>query len=578
MEQPLITCPRCSAQARDNARFCPACGNPLQVRPPPAPTLQNDASRRPLPKMLGPYQVRGVWENDAVTRTLTNNHSTDTFLALPLLQPLSEERVRELVSLVPAEDAEIQKSFARVVEQIHDKRGHYYLIVLAPRGRRLDSLPIPIAGERALEIFFQMQDILRHMQSGGLVTALPPPPQEKLLKNLPFAQWLGKMSDEVYVRFQRESLERFRRCFALEGDTVQLFDYTGWEPGPPETKERLARIQRDQILAVRTMHWLYANASLGRNFNLIKTRGGDASQIILDAFANLTNSPQQTGELLFSKTKKLHDTRRQGTLTRSLSPMGGGGQPTAKLVFQLDAAGLTDAGKTREHNEDSILFLPFGNAAGLYVVADGLGGHADGQMASETVVKSVEQSARAVWEHISQADGATIQETLKQWILTANQRVLEAAYARGSNMGSTITAALIVNNTAFIANVGDSRTYLVRNKELAPITRDHSLVASLVAANLLNEDEIYTHPQRNQIFRSLGAEVQVNVDVFEQALIPHDKLLLCSDGLWEMIRKPQLESLVNEPNTPSSLCQKLVAIANNNGGEDNISVIVICVE
>lgn len=573
MEQSLITCPRCGTRARANSRFCPSCGASFQVRPPPSPPPAN-TSTRPLPKMLGAYQVRGVWENDEVIPLLTRSDTKAEYLALPLLEPLPDARLHELVALASSDNIETRTLFARVVEQIQAKR-KTFLIVTAPRGQRLDSLPIPISGDRALELFFQIQEILHHLQSAGLVTALPPPPIEgKFWKNLPLAQLLGKMSDEVYVNFQGKSLEQFRRCFAFHDSTIQLFDYTGWEPMPREPKERLARIQRDQILAARTMHWLYAGMSLGRKIDEIKASGGDARQIIMEALSNLTGSPEQTGELVFRKTQKLHDKQRLGTQTRPLNASPSG-PPTKKLFMKLSAGGVTDKGDTRGHNEDSILLFPVGETAGLFVVADGLGGHADGQLASDIVVKSMEQAARAEWQQTQNADSPTIQATFKKWIQLANQRVLDTGYARGSNMGSTITAALILNDTAYIANVGDSRTYLVRNKELIPITRDHSLVASLVAANLLGEDEVYTHPQRNQIFRSLGSDAKVEVDVFEQPLAPHDLLLLCSDGLWEMVRKPQLEMLVNEANDPSHLCKTLVALANKNGGEDNISVIVI---
>ncbi len=576
MEQSLTTCPRCKTPIRADAHFCPYCGASLQVLPPPSPSPKGAPATRSLPKLLGAYQVRSVWDNESVIRSLTRGNNSETYLALPLLEPLPDARVRGLVALTSAPDVESQDCFARVVEQVREKQKHF-LIVAAPRGQRLESLLVPIPGDRALELFFQIQDILHRLQSAGFVTALPPP-QGKSWRNLPFFQLLDKMSDEVYVRFQRESLQRFRRCFAIHENQIQLFDYTGWEPMPHELKERLARIQRDQILAVRTMHWLYARTSLGRKFNEIKASSGDASQIILEAFSNLTNSPAQTGELVFSRTAKLHETRRLGTTTRPLNaPVGGA--LTAKLGnLKIHAAGLTDKGDTRSHNEDSILTLVLSETAGLFVVADGLGGHADGQLASEVVVKSMEQFARAEWQQLQQADGATIHSTLKRWVLQANQRVLDTAYARGSNMGSTLTAALILNGIAYIANVGDSRTYLARDKQLVPITRDHSLVASLIAANLLNEEEIYTHPQRNQIFRSLGADAKVEADIFEQLLMPNDKLLLCSDGLWEMIRKPQLETLVSDTNDPKQLCKTLVAIANKNGGEDNISIVVIRAE
>jgi protein phosphatase len=146
--------------------------------------------------------------------------------------------------------------------------------------------------------------------------------------------------------------------------------------------------------------------------------------------------------------------------------------------------------------------------------------------------------------------------------------------ARG--LGSTVTAVLIQNNNAYIANVGDSRTYLLRGKKLAPVTRDHSLVARLVESNQIEADEIYTHPQRNLIYRSLGAgHKTVEVDIFHETLKPNDVLLLCSDGLWEMVHTPDLLRLLSEESSPQKICDQLIDLANANGGEDNITAVVV---
>jgi protein phosphatase len=148
------------------------------------------------------------------------------------------------------------------------------------------------------------------------------------------------------------------------------------------------------------------------------------------------------------------------------------------------------------------------------------------------------------------------------------------ADARG--LGSTVTAALVVDGQAYIANVGDSRTYLLRDGTLQRVTRDHSLVERLVEAHQIEPEEVYDHPNRNLIYRSLGAgRADVEVDIFTETLRAGDALLLCSDGLWEMVHDPEMERTIKEVRAPAAACDRLIALANENGGEDNITVVLV---
>jgi serine/threonine protein phosphatase PrpC len=146
--------------------------------------------------------------------------------------------------------------------------------------------------------------------------------------------------------------------------------------------------------------------------------------------------------------------------------------------------------------------------------------------------------------------------------------------ARG--LGSTVTVALIVDGRAYIANVGDSRTYLLREGTLSRVTRDHSLVERLVEAGQIEPDEVYDHPNRNLIYRSLGADkADVEVDIFTEPLRAGDVLLLCSDGLWEMVRDGALASILSETTDLTEACDTLIQRANENGGEDNITAVLV---
>ena len=123
--------------------------------------------------------------------------------------------------------------------------------------------------------------------------------------------------------------------------------------------------------------------------------------------------------------------------------------------------------------------------------------------------------------------------------------------------------------------MGDSRAYLYDGAALRRLTNDHSLVQQLVAAGMIQPDEVYTHPQRNQIFRSLGDEPDVNVDLFVQQLKPGTSLLLCSDGLWEMVRDPDIEAVLREEADPQSACDALIVAANEGGGDDNVTAVIV---
>jgi protein phosphatase len=139
-----------------------------------------------------------------------------------------------------------------------------------------------------------------------------------------------------------------------------------------------------------------------------------------------------------------------------------------------------------------------------------------------------------------------------------------------------VTAAFVQDGTAYVANIGDSRTYLFRNGDLTPLTKDHSLVARLVEAKQIEPEDIYTHPQRNLIYRSLGAgHKTVDPDVFHEGLQPGDILLLCSDGLWEMVHDSDLARVLREQHEPQKACDILIDLANDNGGEDNITAVIV---
>jgi serine/threonine protein phosphatase PrpC len=230
--------------------------------------------------------------------------------------------------------------------------------------------------------------------------------------------------------------------------------------------------------------------------------------------------------------------------------------------------GITDTGLVRAHNEDSLALLDLGSDA-LFMVADGMGGHDAGEVASGIAVESVERTAR-------EGRGRNIDPRMlvREAVRTANTAVREEAARRGSNMGTTLTVALVLDGTAYIASVGDSRAYWVKDGSITRITKDHSLVQKLVELGKLTKDEARTDPRSHLLLRSIGSEENVTVDTFQFPLSSGGTLLLCTDGLWGEVSDDDLRRICSEEERTEVLCARLVQQANASGGRDNITAIV----
>lgn len=268
------------------------------------------------------------------------------------------------------------------------------------------------------------------------------------------------------------------------------------------------------------------------------------------------------------------------------------------MALRLLTASFTHQGQVRTHNEDSVFTFvrePHkGEPLGLLIVADGVGGQKAGEVASSIAVNTVYEhlswfidrdpsdDTRPVPMKTGSEDGATSEENpletrLKIAIQAANRKIL--AYARenpiqAGNMGTTFTGALIQGLNLTIAHVGDSRAYRLRNGELDQLTEDHSFVGQMVRDGQLTDEAYYVHPRRNVITRALGQFDDAEIDIWTMPVEAGDQFLLCSDGLWEMVRNPQLrERLLRQPDL-RKVAEDLVDLANENGGSDNISVVL----
>ena len=279
------------------------------------------------------------------------------------------------------------------------------------------------------------------------------------------------------------------------------------------------------------------------------------------------------------------------------------GDPQAPVVgpVTVRVCALTDVGRTREHNEDAYLVADLGDAepltfseergpggegavtrsvsAGpdglLFLVADGLGGAAAGEIASRMAARAVFDAMRAHLPDTGAADPEGFALALRDSVLAANAAIHQHAtgHAELRGMGTTVTAAALRGDELYLAQVGDSRAYLLRDGVAQQLTKDQSLMQKLVEAGEITPEQAETSVRRNIILQALGPEPSVKVDLTHQSLRRGDLLLLCSDGLSGQVRAPEIADAAAASPEPDALCRELIARANATGGPDNITVV-----
>ncbi|MBE3574138.1 MAG: Stp1/IreP family PP2C-type Ser/Thr phosphatase [Firmicutes bacterium] len=222
----------------------------------------------------------------------------------------------------------------------------------------------------------------------------------------------------------------------------------------------------------------------------------------------------------------------------------------------------TDIGKSRLTNEDRLLARP-----PLLAVADGMGGAQAGEVASEMAI-------HVLWE--AAPGGEPPQERLKQAILEANRRIFALANSdsRCAGMGTTLTAVLLENHMAYVGHVGDSRAYLVRGQHIRRLTQDQSVVGELMRLGYLSEAEAMVHPQRNILTQALGTEPHVQVELTQFPIEPGDRLVLCTDGLTSLVQDGEILDTLRQEREPQAAADRLVDLALDRGGYDNVTVVV----
>lgn len=244
----------------------------------------------------------------------------------------------------------------------------------------------------------------------------------------------------------------------------------------------------------------------------------------------------------------------------------------------MRASGYTDVGKVREVNQDNFAAV---DMLGLYIVADGMGGHAAGEKASlSAVTTGIEVFSAYDFEEkkLSGSDvSLEIEDVIKIALKEANNRIIQASISsiHLQGMGTTEVICIYSNGKAYIGNVGDSRGYLIKPDKIVQITKDHSVVQDLKDQGIITEEEAKVHPYRNVITRCLGMQAEIEVDTFSLELEIGDRILMCTDGLTNLVTNEEIRQMVTSSEDLDAICKKLVATANERGGHDNITVVIL---
>lgn len=231
----------------------------------------------------------------------------------------------------------------------------------------------------------------------------------------------------------------------------------------------------------------------------------------------------------------------------------------------------TDIGMVREVNQDYVYVsdLPVGKLPNLFIVADGMGGHKAGEFASRFTVEVVKDELAKSTEDSPEA-------VIRQAITSANQRLLETAKqdSKLEGMGTTLVVATVIERTLYFANVGDSRLYLLNN-DIKQVSKDHSLVQEMVRLGGIKQEDAKNHPDKNIITRAIGAKEQVEVDFYEYRLKKGDIVLMCTDGLSNMVEDTEILHIVKGSRDIVEAVEGLIEKANENGGKDNIGIVAV---
>lgn len=246
-----------------------------------------------------------------------------------------------------------------------------------------------------------------------------------------------------------------------------------------------------------------------------------------------------------------------------------------KQVNDLRYSAKSDTGKTRPINQDCFKILDNEIDKPVFlIIADGMGGHNSGEVASKLAVESVSEYINRLY--MSPNTEILLPHVIKDAMLYSNDIVFNKSKENNdfNGMGTTLILAAVINLKIYIGHIGDSRAYLLRNGEIRQLTTDHSLIEELVKSGSISRDEAENHPRRNVITKALGCTEDIQVDISDYDIISNDIILLCTDGLTKTMDNDDIKKIIKDARCPEIACEMLIKKANENGGEDNTTVVV----
>jgi PPM family protein phosphatase len=587
-----MQCPACAFQNADTSRFCRQCGTPLIVQP----ADPDPAASEPVAAQISDEDA--ALQEELVTQSPDTPEPADA----PSTEPLAAGTDVAGYTIVEAREGEPRAYRAQAPADVCAQCG---TPASAPDARFCEE-----CGAELLP-----RDVLLVEQTGddsgpARLLDLPDEPIKAILPPITAVEHDGRrylVVEEVVPGWQ---------------SLAELLSGHGDAPDQPAALEEADAIPIALQLA-RLMQFLHRNNLALGDLSLAQLLIGPQGRLRLrdaNAIAPLSDAARQADLTQLYHT--LEDLTRTPRETRKLDPAtleGSNGTPRSlqEVLAAARTGGITDAdawvsalesleerqravvslvarvgawsdvGRVRDLNEDALLTIDYKLSmagrpinAGLYVVADGMGGHEGGEIASSLAVQSMANVIGASLMELVADSGAglneaQLQDLALQAVERANSAVFEEGRRRSNDMGTTLTFALVVGDHCVVGNVGDSRTYLIRDGKLDRVSKDHSLVQRLVDMGQITPDEIYTHPHRNAIMRSLGERPQVQADLFPLRLQPGDTIFCCSDGQWEMVRDPRMLEIITAAVDPQNAARQLVDEANTNGGEDNIASVLV---